>query len=441
MSDNGNERSRRFTIRGWRLTLAAIIVLVAMIVLYVMIVRARLNRRLETLRAAGYPTTLTELTEYNRLPAGTANAAGVYTQAFAAYTPRADGPNVPYLGSARLPDRGKPLPEPMAKATSQCLADNQLCLSLLHKAAGTTDCDYEWDWRQSVTTGMSQLADVRHCAQLLALGAIYYANAGDPNAAMRYIEDGLRLADSLRREPALIHYLVRIACLSLMTGSLDRSLDTATFTDGQLTELDQALAATAGTLDLTQVLITERCIMIETCRDPFVATGTAPSPRFRMLPGMTRTGIADVLNYMEDCIEASRRPPMDRLEGFREATAKLEGLSVLHVMIRMLGPAMGRVAEIDLRSRASIDLARTALAIERYRLVTGKLPEQLGDLVPQYLKEVPLDPFDGKPIRYLRTKPGYRLYSILDDGQDNGGKDKNEVPRGTPYDWPFIVMR
>ncbi|MBN1508809.1 MAG: hypothetical protein JW955_18315 [Sedimentisphaerales bacterium] len=441
MTDHGSGRSRQFRLKGWHVTLGVILVVVGLMALYIVVMRGRLDRRLEALRVAGYPTTLAELAEYGKLPAGAANAAGVYVKAFAAYTPPVDGPNVPYLGSAQLPGRGKPIPEPMARAVSQCLADNRLCLSLLHEAAGIAECDYEWDWRQSVTTGMSQLADVRHCAQLLALGAIYSANAGDPNAAVRCIEDGLRLADSLRREPALIHYLVRVACLGLMTGSLDRSLDTATFTDGQLMELDQSLTATAGTLDLTQVLITERCIMIETCRDPFLAAGSTPSPRFRMLPGVTRTGIVDVLNYMGDCIEASRRPPIDRLEGFREATAKLKGLSFMHFMIKMLGPAMGRIAELDLRARAGIDLARTALAIERYRVVMGRLPEQLADLVPDYLKEVPVDPFDGRAIRYMRTEPGYRLYSILEDGQDNDGKEKSEVTRGDPYDWPFIVTR
>jgi len=249
------------------------------------------------------------------------------------------------------------------------------------------------------------------------------------------------LADSLRREPALIHYLVRVACVGLIVANLDRSLSAATFTDGQLTELDKALTATDGTVDLTQALITERCIMIETCRDPSLMASPGQGPGLRMLPGMMRMGIADVLDYMEDCIEASKRPPTERLAGFREAAGKVEDLSVLHVMIKMLAPAMGRVAELSLRSQAGVDLARTALAIERYRLATGKVPERLEGLAPQYIKAVPIDPFDGQPIRYRRTEPGYRLYSILADGQDNDGKDKAEVNRGDPYDRPFIVTR
>ena len=401
----------------------------------------RLDRRLEALRAAGHPTTLAELAEYNKPPAGVANAAGVYVRAFAAFAPPLDGANVPYLGPARLPDRGKPLPEPMVKAISQCLADNQQCLSLLHEAAAIQDCDYDWDWQSRATTGLSEMTDVRHCAQLLGVGSIYYSHTGDPNAAVRCIEDGLRLADSLRREPTLINYLVRVACIGLMLGSLDRSLSATALTDRQLTQLDEALTATAGTIDLAQAMITERCIMIETCRNPLLMAGPGQNPGPRILPGMRRMGITDTLNYMADCIEASKRPPTERRAGFREATEKVEDLWALHVMIKMLAPALGRVAELDLRAQAHIDMARTALAIERYRLATGRLPERLEELVPQYIKEVPIDPFDGQPIRYRRADPGYLLYSILEDGQDNGGKEKTEVNRGDPYDWPFIVTR
>ncbi len=439
MSDDGKGPSRRFKLQTWHVTLAAIVVVLGLIALYIVMTRARLDRRLQALRAAGYPTTLAELAEYNGLPAGTANAAGLYTEAFAAYAPPLDPTNVPNLGSARLPDRGKPLPEPMAKAISQCLADNQKCLSLLHEAAGIPNCRYDWDWRKFSTTGFTQLADVRHCTQLLGLSTIYHSHGGDPNTAARCIEDGLRLADSLWRQPAIINYLVRVACIGHLAGNLEWSLNATSFTEQQLTRLDEALTAAVGTLDLTQAMITERCVMIESCRDPFIAAGPGQSRGPRMLPGMTRTGIADVLDYMEDCIEASERPPMERPAGFREATAKVEDLSVLHVMIKMLAPSMERVAELDLRAHAGVDLARTALAIERYRLATGRVPEKLEELVPQYLKEVPIDPFDGNPIRYRRTEPGYLLYSILGDG-DNGGKEK-QPKSSEPYDWPFIVTR
>jgi hypothetical protein len=115
--------------------------------------------------------------------------------------------------------------------------------------------------------------------------------------------------------------------------------------------------------------------------------------------------------------------------------------SLLHALTRVFTPAMTRIVELDLRLRAHLDLAKAALAIERHRLAGGKVPERLEELVPRYLPAVPSDPFDGNPLRYRRTEPGYCLYSISEDGQDNGGKEKTDVPSGAPYDWCFIVAR
>jgi len=442
MADSGRRPIRRLRLKGWYVALAVIAVLVGLIAVHVLFAKGRLDRRLDALRSAGYPTTLAELVEYNKLPQGSPNAADVYTRAFALHATLLDETNVPYLGSGQWPDRGQPLPESMSKAISQCLADNQQRLSLLHEAAGIEDCDYDRNWRQPATTGFQQVAAMRHCIYLLGLGATYYSHTGDPNTAMRCIEDGLRLASSLRRDPVLINYLVRLACISLMVQSLDRSLNAAVFTDRQLAQLEETLTATAGTLDLTQALITQRCIMIEMCRELPVTPGSSPGPQPRTHPSVMRTAIVDILGYMDDYIEASKRPPLERLARFRAVAQEVEGLSVLHALTKtVFGPTVGRTAEMDLRAHASIALARTALAIERYRLATGKVPERLEELVPRYLKEVPIDPFGGQPIRYRRTDPGYLLYSVNDDGQDNSGKEKAEVTRGDPYDWPFIMTR
>jgi len=163
--------------------------------------------------------------------------------------------------------------------------------------------------------------------------------------------------------------------------------------------------------------------------------------RVLTLPGLRSQGLVDILDYMGACVEAAALPPTQRGARFREIDEQMNNLSMFHFTIKMLAPALIRVAELDSRTCAHLDSARTALAIERYRLANGKLPEQLTDLVPKYLGEVPLDPFDGRPIRYRRTEPGYRLWSVMEDGQDNSGKERDEVGKGEPYDQCFAVVR
>jgi hypothetical protein len=437
MNDDVLKRDRRCMLKGWHLIVVVIVLLVGAIGLYVASHRGESERRIAALRAAGYPTTFAELAEYTKWPDGAENAAGMYGSAFAAFVLPADDVNVPTLGTAKWPARGVPLPEPMARAVEECLVANGQCLALLHAAAGIEHCRYDYDYKQIPAPAQ----DCRQGEQLLHVSAIYHASQGDTGAAVTGIEDGLRLSDSLQREPALIGYLIRIACLGLTLNGLERSLSLTTFTDGQLKELSDALTRTGKTLDFTRALVTERCAMIEMWRDPSLLAPTGPGLPVRMLPGMRQTWLTDTLNCMEAHIEASQLPPVERLKRSRQIRDEIQQLSFLHLMTKNVAPAITRVAELDLRARAHLELARTALAIERYRLARGQVPQRLEELVPQYLPEVPSDPFDGNPIRYRRTEPGYCLYSISEDGQDNGGQEKTDVPSGTPYDWCFIVTR
>ena len=84
------------------------------------------------------------------------------------------------------------------------------------------------------------------------------------------------------------------------------------------------------------------------------------------------------------------------------------------------------------RNRALLRCALTALAAERFRLKHDSWPDSLSALVPLYLDQVPVDPFDDKPLRYRQLKDQILIYSISDDLEDNGGSlsDNNLIESG-----------
>ena len=45
---------------------------------------------------------------------------------------------------------------------------------------------------------------------------------------------------------------------------------------------------------------------------------------------------------------------------------------------------------------------------------------------PAYLPAVPLDPWDGKPLRYKKLDKGYVIYSVGSGRKDNGGSSDPE---------------
>ena len=74
------------------------------------------------------------------------------------------------------------------------------------------------------------------------------------------------------------------------------------------------------------------------------------------------------------------------------------------------------------RGQTAVNLARVALALERYRLAHREFPEALDVLAPQFLEKIPHDVIGGGPLKYRRTNDGqFVLYSIGWNETDDGG--------------------
>lgn len=100
------------------------------------------------------------------------------------------------------------------------------------------------------------------------------------------------------------------------------------------------------------------------------------------------------------------------------------GFSLGTLPSNILLPALERAVVVQHRRRAESRMAATALALRLYELHHGCRPDVLDALVPTYLPTVPRDPFDpaGGPIRYRPDGPTPMLYSVNEDGVDDGGQ-------------------
>ncbi len=76
------------------------------------------------------------------------------------------------------------------------------------------------------------------------------------------------------------------------------------------------------------------------------------------------------------------------------------------------------------RREAATRLLIVETALRAHQLERGAPPERLEQLIPEFLSELPVDPFDvgGRPFRYRRSDDRYVLYSVGTDGKDNRGR-------------------
>jgi len=82
------------------------------------------------------------------------------------------------------------------------------------------------------------------------------------------------------------------------------------------------------------------------------------------------------------------------------------------------------VADLKCKTNVHVAATRVLLAMKAFKLDKGRLPATLGELVPDYIDAVPLDDFDGKPLRYNPAKKV--IYSVGKDLRDEGGMTKKE---------------
>lgn len=81
-----------------------------------------------------------------------------------------------------------------------------------------------------------------------------------------------------------------------------------------------------------------------------------------------------------------------------------------------------KVADHHLTTLASLRCLRAALGVERFRLKHARFPQTLDEVYKNaFLTEVPVDPYDGEPLRLKATHDGVIVYSVSRDRVDGGG--------------------
>lgn len=95
-------------------------------------------------------------------------------------------------------------------------------------------------------------------------------------------------------------------------------------------------------------------------------------------------------------------------------------------------------------SLAEVRLAMVDAALQAHWLEIGQAPGTLAALMPEYLPEIPLDPFSNEPMQYQRRGATYVVYCVGRDGDDDGGVPEvnpggdGDIVAVGPYKTPLV---
>lgn len=308
---------------------------------------------------------------------------------------------------------------------------------------------------------LPHLNSMRAVCRRLGLRASAELAAGRSEEALEDVEFTLHMGDSLRNEPTLISYLVRIACLHLTTQPIWEGLAESGWSDEQLRELQTLLQQHNFVADLKEALDVERAFgvgIIEFIRNTGklaelsdVGDGGSPLDRFvRFAPN----GWYDLeqVNYcrlfelqMAGTFDpAAKRVSPSQIKSNEQALDRvfhdqnpLAAIFIRHqVLSAMLLPALPRIPVKAATAQIAADQAALGCALERYRLANGQFPEKLDALVPRFIAQLPHDVITGEPYKYHLTKDGrFILYSVGWNEKDDGGVSGKTLFAEKDGDW------
>jgi len=298
------------------------------------------------------------------------------------------------------------------------------------------------------------LAAMKRSIQLLQLRSLAEEQNGQSDKALADLRLMLRLTEAICTEPFLISHLVRIAMLQITLQPVYEGLAEHQWSDAQLAVLDSKLAKLDFLADYKLSMRGEMGLqggnidyLIHHRRELSnigFESGGSPPPRF--ISSLIPTGWfyqnrlncarmmveydiprADVNQHIVSPAGVRRAEQAQRAEQRR--TRRTTPYNFLE---KLMLPALGNAVKKFAYAQSSVDLARVAIALERYRLAHGDYPESLDALAPQFIEKVPHDVIGGGPLHYRRTSDPssqssdaasgqFVLYSVGWNERDDGG--------------------
>jgi hypothetical protein len=276
-------------------------------------------------------------------------------------------------------------------------------------------------------------------ADAFVCAAVYDADFGGGENAAINLGDALRVAGTLKLEPDTRAHISRSMIHWSVGSGLEEILSRHSLSNGDLDALNMAFQSERTNDYVEHGLVGERCVQIA----PYVSVdehdGTITVKQ--SADGRLPNGGTNACINTNRLIEACRLPIPER-------TKAIEALGIENLNMRGVPHMDGdfykfraTYSPLDdyVVDHLALDKAICVLSVEKYRNDKKSLPDNLSQLIPEYLSEIPLDPFDGQPMRYKKTAKGYVVYSIWRDRVDNGGQEKSGPNK--QVDSVFVVER
>jgi len=314
-------------------------------------------------------------------------------------------------------------------------------LRLLREAASKPNCYFERDYHwPTIATTLPEIRHLRIAARMLALDARVQAADGNVRAAIEDINAMFAMSQHIKTDSFLVCMMVSFSIEQTATAAFQSLLLSNKLSEDDLGLLRIAVVPSHQRLLERALRGDEACSLTTFCE---VGRGELTCSFVSIYWGQCSVPVRDteyadisgslyrVLMFANDLAEHRRlsqqmraiaeKPYYQAAAQWEDFDAQLANGKITGLLNLLLLPATRACCVAGAQADARCQALRLGLAVEKYRLRNRRLPTRLEDLTPDFIPVVPLDPFDGKPMRMKRTDHSLIVYSIGPDGIDNGG--------------------
>ena len=395
----------------------------------------KLNAILSAARANGEPTSLADL-QPTPVP-DDQNAAPLLRKAAADLALTYDQGSDLYAASA--------LPPTLADADADALVR-----SLVEQHAGVLPLIAEARRRPSVTwtpradekllfgVSVEHRNACKDLASFTTAVALRRQRQGDDAGALRAVDDVLYLARATGQQPVILVTLLSTVGIDAMASAtvLRLAPDLRVGAGDGSAAPEAVRALIAALLDesdrgpaMRRALVGERAIAVAEIGDMGAKVGT---PAINFYFRYNQINAADQITSALPAADAHTWPAAVRADA---AAPPYRERDRFHTISNVFALDTQKALLTTFRGRAQRRMAAIALAIRLYQIDHADArPAALADLVPAYLKALPADPFraDGTSFGYDGTGPNARLWTVGENGTDDGGGPPGTTKSGRP---------
>lgn len=361
--------------------------------------------------------------------------------------------SLPYVGEADPPGRSDLLPPDLLSDIGAFLQQNSDTLAALHAASGSAPCYPTFTTAEHDALFQAVLDDfatnIMDATRILHLQTLYQCETGEVEDAVRTLNASLAVSEI--RSPFAISFLLATASQSHHR-MLETLLSRYSFSAESLKVLQEAYTSAENSGWLEYALATEAIFVSNSIRHPLQDDESLEEPFliFEWAPLQSAyDGALQSWEWVKDValrlvgIKAHWRLRCFQLAngaaGILAGADEYPHTEMLTLMSRANEDPLAALSvneygdpvfivfqnsvEVETRRRTAIRIFRVTLALERYRLATNRLPNDLSELAPAYIEELPIDPYTGENFHYRPHDDGYLIYSVYHDLEDDGGYD------------------